>query len=103
MPDRTARATAPALSDEAGGFAVLTRALRPRGRENVGHARLVAAALDERLLHTEDSDMAATIGLTIGGVAEELARARKLVADLQVRRAEIALGCAAMREALQQQ
>jgi len=89
MPDAIVAASATPMSDEAAGFAVLTR-------------RLVAGELDERLLHTEDSDMGAMIALAVGGAAEELARARKLVSELQACRAEIARTCAAMRETLKQ-
>lgn len=100
MPDRTARANAAILSDEAVGFSVLSEAL-DLAIVNIGHARLIADALDARLLHTPDTDAAATIALAVTGVDAQLARARKLVADLQARRAEIARACAAMRGTLE--
>ena len=100
MPDRTARANAIDLSDEAAGFAVLGNAL-DLAIVNIGHARLIADALDARLLHTPDTDAAAAIALSVTGADAQLARARKLVADLQARRAEIAQTCAAMRGTLE--
>jgi hypothetical protein len=99
MP-RTAPANAQAVSDEAAGFRVLDRALES-ATQALGHARLVADALDARLIETPECDTAAAIALNVSGADAQLARARKLVASLQARRIEIARSCATMRAALE--
>jgi hypothetical protein len=88
MPNEPVRANVTALSDEAAGFAILTRAL-DLASVNVGHARLVAGALDEKLVKTPDGDRTAAIAIALSGADAQLARARKLVADLQARRADV--------------
>jgi hypothetical protein len=99
MP-RTSPANAQALSDDAAGFMVLDRALES-AMQTLGHARLVAGALDASLIETPECDTAAAIALNISGADAQLASARKLVADLQARRIEIARSCAMMRAALE--
>jgi hypothetical protein len=100
MPDATVRADVTSMPDEAAGFTVLGKAL-DLARVNVGHAGLVADALDVRLLHSPDTDAAAVITIAISGIDAQLIRARQLVTDLQQRRAEIARDCAAVRETLE--
>jgi hypothetical protein len=57
----------------------------------------MASVLDERF----SGDGTAAIALNISGADAQLARARKLVANLQARRAEVAHSCTAMRATLE--
>ncbi len=103
MTERPVRAPAPALPEETAYLALVALDLVLAGAAHLTtRARSVAAAIDKPLASTESRDQACAIALNVIGAAEELARARRLVADLQARRAEIAQDCAAMRATLDQ-
>src|SRR5579871_5718454 len=99
MPNDAVRANATPMSDVALGLAVLIRAL-DLAAENVGHARLIAGALCDRLEPTRANEAAVWAMVNIVGADAQLARARQFVADLQARRAAIARDCAMLRAML---
>ncbi len=95
MPHAPLRATALALPEDA-LIARLAVVLIDAATE-AQRARILVSALDERF----SGDNTAAIALNISGADAQLARARKLVTDLQARRAEIARECDTVRATLE--
>jgi hypothetical protein len=96
MPDAPLRATATALPDDA--LIARLAVVLIDAATAVGRALTLAAVLDERLAKEDDT---AAIAMNISGADAQIARARKMVADLQARRAEVARSCTAMRATLE--
>lgn len=103
MPNATVRANVTSLPEETAFLALFALALILADVEpRLARARGVACAIDKALAETGSCDQASAIALNVIGAEGQLARARRLVADLQARRAEIAQTCATMRATLEQ-